>query len=686
MVLVYPHSLQLAHRKNRIALIANQPALRKAVWKITQPWLESHALSSYAHRMDHHGIELKPLAKFVLACQNPSISNSSQALGIAPSVLSAALHGLEDRLHMKLFERKGRYLGLLPSAFWLYRNAAALLHLEEFARRSLTVPASRMEKLSVRIDLTFSIGRMTKAVSRAIQHMGLLHPETFISCQFLDMTSAASGGFITDAMDHIPAERCATLEIGSQSDQSFRSGQGTELLYRDPWIAVSATDPVKDIKSDTDILAVVRMSAHQMQIVAHYAKQHGLSARLKFVDAEPAELGRLLSDFPHMRFLLPSSMVANRLGINRIYRETLVPPLVSVVRVGAVQGAMAQKAQRFIALLQDNMEGEEQNVVFDPQLTARQMHYFNLVHRCGGISAAARVANLAQSSVSAQLHAMEAVLNAPLFQRSKEGVLPTDAGTNLWPLMAEVEKRQDRLLRQSGDIAAHTQHRVSIGMLPSSGHDSALTEKIAEALTIISIQHPTLKMEITEASNTVLHDKVRSGELNLAVVGVVQPQFPRVLLGQSEPLSVVANPRFDFGGRSEIDLAEVCELPLVLGARHLSIHQSFAAATHARNLEPQSKIEVGSLALAIALVRRASLCTILPASSVQKDLEIGRLVAVKINQNEISGTLSIIFSADRELSGAERAVMKTLVDVFGKKRQENVEPESRSRLSETSDV
>ncbi|WP_180608752.1 LysR family transcriptional regulator [Agrobacterium vitis] len=621
--------------------------------------------------MDHYGIELKPLAKFVLACQNPSISNSSRALGIAPSVLSAALHGLEDRLHMKLFERKGRYLGLLPSAFWLYRNAAVLLHLEEFSRRSLAIPANRMEKLSVRIDLNFSIGRMTKAVSCAIQQMGLQHPETFIACQFLDTASAARGGFIRESMDHIPAEHCATIEIGCHNEHSFREEPGTELLYRDPWIAVSATDPVTDIKADADILAVVRMSAHQMQVVAHYADQHGLSARLKFVDAGPAELGRLLSDFPHMRFLLPSSMVANRLGISRIYRESLVPPLVSMVRVGT-SGALETKARRFIALLRENMEGEEQNVVFDPQLTARQMHYFNLVHRCGGISAAARVANLAQSSVSAQLHSMEAVLGTPLFERSKEGATPTDAGINLWPLMAEVEKRQDRLSRQSGDIAAHTQHRVSIGMLPSSGHDSALTEKIAEALTMISIQHPSLKMEITEASNTILHDKVRSGELNLAIVGVVQPQFPRVLLGPSEPLSVVANPRFNFGGRSEINLAEVCELPLVLGARHLSIHQSFAAATHARNLEPHSKIEVGSLALAIAMVRRASLCTILPASSVQKDLETGRLVAIKINQEEISGTLSIIFSADRELSGAERAVMKTLVDVFGKKLHEGL--------------
>ncbi len=566
---------------------------------------------------------------------------------------------------MKLFERKGRYLGLLPSGFWLYRNAVSLLHLEEFARGSLAVPASFIEKLSVRIDLSFSIGRMSKAVSRTIQQMATLHPHTFISCQFMDIASVASP-FIPEAMHHIARENCATIAIGCESEQSSQRASGTEVLYRDPWIAVSATNPAKDIKTDTDILAVVRMSAHQMQIVAQHAKQHGMSARLKFVDAEPSELGSLLSDFPHMRFLLPASMVASRLGIKGMSCEVLEPPLVSTVLARTGSGPLQAKTRRFIALLRENMGAGEENIVFEPQLTARQMHYFNLVHRCGSISAAARVANLSQSSMSAQLHAMETVLTERLFERGKDGATPTKAGSSLLPLMAEAEKRQDLLLRQSSGIAAHTQHRVSIGMLPSSGHDSALTEKIAEALTSISIQNPSLKMEIIEASNTALHDKVRHGELNLAVVGVVQPQFARVLLGASEPLSVVANPRFDLGARSEIDLADVCELPLVLGARHLSIHQTFAAAAHARNLVAHSKIEVGSLALAIALVRRASLCTILPASSVQKDLETGRLIAVKINQAEISGTLSIIFSADRELSAAERTVMKSLVDVFGK--------------------
>jgi DNA-binding transcriptional LysR family regulator len=79
-------------------------------------------------------------------------------------------------------------------------------------------------------------------------------------------------------------------------------------------------------------------------------------------------------------------------------------------------------------------------------------------------------------------------------------------------------------------------------------------------------------------------------------------------------------------------------------------------------------VEVGSLALAIAMVRRAPLCTILPASSVRQDIEAGDLVAVPINQEELSGALSLIFSVERELSEAERAIVQEFIRVFRPRR------------------
>jgi DNA-binding transcriptional LysR family regulator len=230
--------------------------------------------------------------------------------------------------------------------------------------------------------------------------------------------------------------------------------------------------------------------------------------------------------------------------------------------------------------------------------------------------------------------------------------------------MISLEQGQDRIIRRSHDLAAHAEARIAIGVLPSSGHDSALTEKVAQAVSRIHMRNPDWHLQVIESSNLVLHDRVRAGELNLAIVGVVAPQVGRIPLGASEQLCLVCHPSIDLGGRGEVDIETVCRMPLVLGPRHLGIHRSFAEAARNHRQKLQPVVEVGSLPLAVAMVKQAPLCTILPASSVRKDIERGALTVVPIDHEELQGALWVIFSPDRELSEAERSIIQEFVATF----------------------
>jgi DNA-binding transcriptional LysR family regulator len=89
------------------------------------------------------------------------------------------------------------------------------------------------------------------------------------------------------------------------------------------------------------------------------------------------------------------------------------------------------------------------------------------------------------------------------------------------------------------------------------------------------------------------------------------------------------------------------------------------AAASARHLRVEPIMDVGSLPLAIAMVRRLPVCTVLPVSSVQQDIGSGRLTAASITEDVIAGNLSVIFSGERTLSEAERTMIQSLVAVFG---------------------
>lgn len=611
--------------------------------------------------MDKVGLELTLLSKFVLACQSRRLSDAAAQLDQTPAALSLALHRLEERLGMKLFARRGSGLQLRPSAFWLFRTVCHLLYLEQHVRQGRGNVGKRLVKLSVELDLNFAMGRISKALVRTCQDLILLHPELLIEWRFAGLDDEGIGDPTGLPSSEIFPERAGLVRI-SYGSYLHDHAHGAFLLHDDPWVLVGGKGEGLDPAGEGDRLTLLRMRKELSDAVTEHAEQHGFAARLRMLETEPAQLADILLESPNMRLLMPASLMPQRLGLFQHNSTLFDPPLVSPL-YGVASGGLGNYAQIFLQAMRKNM-AEEKSVVFSPELNARQIHYFNLTVQTGSISAAARVANAAQSSVSKHLSQMEAVMGAPLLQRTEEGAALSPLGASVRPFTANIEERQDWIIRKSHDIAAHSEARVTIGTLPSSGHDSALTEKIAHVVTRIHSWHPDWQLQIVESSNTVLHERVRAGELNLAVVGMVNAQVARIRLGPSEPLSVIGNRSINFGGRKVLGLEDVCALPLVLGRHHLSIHQSFAEAARERSLHLQPVIEVGSLALAIAMVRQAPLCTILPASSVRLDIEAGNLVAVPINQDELSGGLSVIFSAERALSEAERTIVHEFVRVF----------------------
>jgi len=610
--------------------------------------------------MDKVGFELSLLSKFVLACQSPRLSDGAAMLGQTPSALSIALHGLEERLGLKLFVRRGGGLDLLPSAFWLVRTGSQLLYLEEHARAARSRPAGKFVKLTVDLDLNFAIGRVSKALLRSCQQLIADFPELLVDWRFTGLDDDDVGDPVGLALPDVRADASGHVRIFYGDEEAAHSG--ALHLFDDPWIVVGNPGSRVHQTVGEDRLTLLRMREEITDAMTAFASAQGFADRLRFSDSEPAQLAEILAEAPDTRLLLPSNLLPRRLGLARHEEVPFAPRFVSSL-YARISGAGRQYGEAFVAAMRRNME-EEQSAVFAPLLTTRQIHYFNLAVHTGSISAAARVANTAQSAVSRHITLMEEAIGGALLQRTEEGATLSELGEKVRPFTAGIEERQDWIIRKARDIAAHSEARVTIGTLPSSGHDSALTEKIAQVVTRIHTRHPDWQLQVVESSNTMLHERVRAGDLNLAVVGMVNTQVARIPLGPSEPLSVIGNPVIDFGGRKVLGLEDVCALPLVLGRHHLSIHQSFAEAARARSLRLRPVVEVGSLALAIAMVRRAPLCTILPASSVRQDIEAGDLVAVPINQEELSGALSVIFSVERELSEAERAIVQEFIRVF----------------------
>ena len=133
----------------------------------------------------------------------------------------------------------------------------------------------------------------------------------------------------------------------------------------------------------------------------------------------------------------------------------------------------------------------------------------------GSFSAAARSLGYSQPAVSRQVAAMERATGYPLFFRHAGGVEVTPAGAALVEHAGRILGDVDALARDLSHLGDRLAGRVRLGAFPT-----ATATLVPATLARLSRDHPGLHVALTEASTPTLLRDLRSGRLDVAVIGV----------------------------------------------------------------------------------------------------------------------------------------------------------------------
>jgi len=112
-------------------------------------------------------------------------------------------------------------------------------------------------------------------------------------------------------------------------------------------------------------------------------------------------------------------------------------------------------------------------------------------HRYKSLGAAATRLGLDTSTVSRRLTAFEASLGVRLFERTREGLLPTRAAENVLPAAEAMEAAHGRLTRDASDLEAEAEGVVRVSVAP--GMADAF---VAPALVRLRAKHPRIEIEL----------------------------------------------------------------------------------------------------------------------------------------------------------------------------------------------
>ncbi len=161
----------------------------------------------------------------------------------------------------------------------------------------------------------------------------------------------------------------------------------------------------------------------------------------------------------------------------------------------------------------------------------RHIEIFHAVYVNGSVSAAARVLNISQPSVSKTLRHAESLLGFPLFQRTKGRLVPTEDAHSLFSEVSEIQDRVSALREAGRNLKRGAGSILRLSALPSLAL-SALPAAVSQFLKT----HANVKFDLQTVHHDDLIRKLYEREADVAIAYEVPPGAPvgHRLIGHGE--------------------------------------------------------------------------------------------------------------------------------------------------------
>lgn len=290
----------------------------------------------------------------------------------------------------------------------------------------------------------------------------------------------------------------------------------------------------------------------------------------------------------------------------------------------------------------------------------RQLRYFVAIVDHGSLSRAARVLHIVQPALSQQLQQLEEELGASLLHRSSRGMQATDAGKLFYEHAQAILKQVSdarSAVTQSTDKPSGT---VALGIPQSAS--AALAFPLLKTIREV---YPDIHFQLTEELTGNLHEQLRSGRLNLAILfddGQLS-QFNCWPMVEEEMLYITCkNSRFA-SRQKQISLQQALQSTLILPSILHGVRPRIEQVVAQAGLQTQEVIDITSIAILKSALMADMGATILPASPMLAELERGEMQAWRLADARLSRTVTLCASKNIPLTNAAQAVQKLVLEV-----------------------
>lgn len=265
-----------------------------------------------------------------------------------------------------------------------------------------------------------------------------------------------------------------------------------------------------------------------------------------------------------------------------------------------------------------------------------------------GITSAARALFVTQPALSRRLQQLEEELGARLFERSRRGVVLTEAGRLAASEARAIVERYGRLRE-----LVRAQQTLETGTVRLGGGATAVSFLVPQAIAEFQHRYPGVRFEVHEQGSRDVEAGVREERIELGIVTL--PAHSRefeVRRLRRDRIVLVAAHKHPLARRKRIDARELTGLGLVGFESGSAIRQLIDGALREAGVEMNVQMELRSIAAILGMVAHTqSLAFVshLGVNGRESDVTV-----VDVRGLSIHRRLGVIHKRDRPLSPAAR--------------------------------
>ncbi|MDR5739306.1 MULTISPECIES: LysR family transcriptional regulator [unclassified Caballeronia] len=267
---------------------------------------------------------------------------------------------------------------------------------------------------------------------------------------------------------------------------------------------------------------------------------------------------------------------------------------------------------------------------------------------------------MTQSAASKALAELESMLEAPLFERAKSGLIPNPFGRCVIRYARVLAADLNALCQEVAQIRAGTGGRLSVGTIMG-----AVSGVVAPIVNRMHAKHPDLAIEIIEDTSANMLVMLDDGRVDLVIGRASVSDQPSKYHYQpltDEPLCVVVGRIHAEPGAGEIGFAELANHRWVTYPSYLPMSALLERELDLAGLPmPANPISTASPFVTVTLLQESpELVSILPASVARVFETHGMLRVLPVRMKSKSQTYGVVTRKGGALSPAARQFVQML--------------------------